>query len=264
MITLSATGFLSAASAQTYAVTPHSARYTLSLLETRMGEISMLDGVLTFDIVKSCEEWTVQSSLDLISGNPEGGVFKLVLDHQATESLDGTRLAFETRTEVNDQVLDVYQGRAEVDMEGRGEAQFVLPKEATVPLPKGTTFPMMAMARNLQAIWGEGQRHVTYIYFDGSELSAWRGSDLVAGKPDPIDDTAQDPDGMAQTEDARRIVTTLFDLSQTDSEPQTTIITDTLPNGVITRLTIDVGFMVAEARLSEILEVSAPVCPGKE
>ena len=116
------------------------------------------------------------------------------------------------------------------------------------------------MRSNLNAAWGQNQVLMNYIYFDGSELSAWRGTDLVAGTPDPLDADAQDPDSMTQIGQAKRIVSTLYDLTHTDAEPITTYISDTLPNGVITRLTIDLGFMVAEARLVEVLANPEPDC----
>lgn len=251
---------LQGAQAQDYSVLPHSARYNITLVEAQVGEVTMLDGGLSIDLVKGCTNWTLQSNLNLAAGNQDGAGFVLVMNQTATESLDGQRFEFKTDIVVNDAPEEIYQGIATLKEDGRGEAEFTLPEQKKVRLPQGTLFPINAMRTNLNAAWGAQQGLMNYIYFDGSELSAWRATDLVAGTPEPLDAKAQDPDGMTKIGQAKRIVTTLFDLTQSDAEPISTYISDILPNGIVTRLTMDLGFMVAEARLVEVLAIPEPDC----
>jgi len=249
-----------AAQAQEYSVLPHSARYSITLIEAKVGEVTMLDGGLSVDLVKGCKNWTLQSNLNLAAGNQDGAGFVLVMNQAATESLDGRRFEFKTDVVVNDAPEETYQGIATLEEDGRGEAEFTLPEQQRVRLPQDTLFPINAMRTNLKAAWGAQQVLTNYIYFDGSELSAWRATDLVAGTPEPLDAQAQDPDGITKIGQAKRVVTTLFDLTHTDAEPISTYISDILPNGIVTRLTIDLGFMVAEARLIEVLAIPEPDC----
>ena len=126
------------AQAQEYSVLPHSARYSVKLVEARVGEVSMLDGSLSIDLVKGCKNWTLQSNLNLAAGNEEGAGFVLVMNQAATESLDGQQYDFNTSVIVNDTPEETYKGTATLDEEGRGEATFTLPEETKVRLPKST------------------------------------------------------------------------------------------------------------------------------
>ena len=255
---LSAFSAQQSAQAQEYPVLPHSARYSITLVEAKVGEVTMLDGDLSIDLIKGCTNWTLQSHFNLAAGNQDGAGFVLVMNQAATESLDGRRFEFKTNVVVNDAPEETYQGIATLKEDGRGEAEFTLPEQKNVRLPEGTLFPINAMRTNLNAAWGAQQGLMNYIYFDGSELSAWRATDLVAGTPEPLDAQAQDPDGITKIGQPKRIVTTLFDLTNTDAEPISTYISDILPNGIVTRLTMDLGFLVAEARLVEVLAIPEP------
>lgn len=252
-------GLTSSALAETPELASHSARYRLSLLEAKIGEVSMLDGVMSFHVIRGCDAWTLQSSLDMAAGQPDGQNFQMAVEHQSREALDGSWLEFDTSFNANGGVQERYAGRAERAADGGVTAQFDYPEKASITLPAEVVFPIQAVEQTVAAFWDGKKRLVNYLYFDGSELDMAKATDLLAGTPDPLMDGAEDPDHLTQG-DSRRIVTTLFDSSQTDSEPRSTYISDTLPNGVITRLTIDMGFMVVEARLVEVVAIAKPKC----
>jgi hypothetical protein len=239
------------AAGQEVSITPHSARYIIQLLETRMGDIASADGAMEISLSRDCDAWTLTTALSLSSAQQDGASFDLRVDSDSREALDGRWFEFDSQVVVGGQVQEAYRGRAEIDADGRGEAVYERPREMSVALDQGTQFPIGATSKSLTALFEEGARISNYVLFDGSGETAIRATDLVAGTPDPTLDGLSDPDGLTTTI-AKRVVTTFFDMTRTDSEPTMTYIVDILPNGVTTRLTIDLGFMVTEARLIEI------------
>ena len=246
--------------AQTVApkIVPHSARYRLSLLETRMGDISSFTGLMRFDVIRTCQDWTTESELHMVADMDGAASFNLTVDHKAHEALDGSWLAFESTADTPNG-KEVIAGRAERRPDGSVVANFTAPKNGTLALPPETRFPIDTIQWNLDALWGKNQRLLTYILFDGSDPFAWRATDLVAGKPVAPRADVSDPNGLLVGQ-MKRIVSALFEVGKQDSEPTTTYISDTLPNGVIVRMTIDIGVMVAEAELVEVLAVPEPGC----
>lgn len=249
----------SPASAEPVKLAPYTATYSLHLLETRVGDIATVDGGMEISVVRGCEAWTSQNQLTMSGGATENPSIEVDAESMIREDLDGRWMEFESTVRVGGNLQEMIRGRAELDEDGRGTARFSKPREVSFPLPKGTSFPISATRDSIRKIWQDGARLVNYLMFDGESPSPMRGTDILAGTPEPVDAKIDDPDRLAQG-DIRRIVTTLFEFSDTDSEPETTYIVDMLPNGVATRLTVDMGFMVVESRLVHITAVPEPDC----
>ena len=240
-----------------FASAPHTAYYEMSLLETRVGDVTSVDGAMRLEITPACDAWTVSNEMHMRSGNGDGAGVELRVLHKGREATSGEALDFETTVYANGQLTDQIKGSATRDATGRGEAVFDLPEPITLPLPAGTVFPLGALDASIEAFFKQNKRLTNYLYFDGSEAGVDRGTDLVAGTPEPVEADQQDPDNLL-TGAPRRIVTTMFDMSQTDAEPRSTYIGDMMPNGILTRLTIDLGFILVEARLSRVSENPLP------
>ncbi|MDW3204507.1 MAG: DUF1849 family protein [Alphaproteobacteria bacterium] len=258
-LVLAGSSLWSAAAAEPVRLVPYTATYSLHLLETRVGDIAAVDGSMDISVIRGCEAWTSQNQLTMSGGAIDNPSIEVDAESMIREDLEGRWMEFESSVRVGGNLQEAISGRAELDEDGRGTATFKKPREVSFPLPKGTTFPITAARDAIDRIWNDGARLVNYLMFDGESPSPMRGTDIVAGTPDPISRSLDDPDKLVQG-DLRRIVTTLFEFSDTDSEPQTTYIVDMLPNGIASRLTVDMGFMVVESRLIEITAVPEPNC----
>lgn len=240
------------AAAEDLSIAPHTARYDVSLLEARMGDIAAANGTMEIELSRGCDAWALNTELTLNTNQADGTGFDLGVVSASQEASDGSWYTFESRVFVGGELQDFHKGRAELDEAGRGEAVFEQPQAMVLPLKSGTKFPIAATLESLGLLFNDGVRISNYVIFDGSGPTALRATDIVAGKPDPTLEGLSDPAGLTNGE-AKRIVTTFFDMTQTDSEPTLTYIVDMLPNGVTTRLTIDLGFMVTEARLIDVV-----------
>lgn len=238
---------------------PYTARYSLHLLETRVGDIASVNGGMDISVIRGCEAWTSQNHLTMSGGAAENPSIEVDAESMIREDIEGRWMEFESTVRVGGELTETIRGRAELDADGQGTATFKKPREVSFPLPKGTSFPISATRESIRQIWQNGAKLVTYLMFDGESPSPMRGTDILAGQPEPIQGGIDDPDNLVQG-DLRRVVTTLFEFAETDSEPETTYIVDMLPNGVATRLTVDMGFMVVESRLIDITAVPAPKC----
>lgn len=245
-------------------ITPHKAVYSIGLLESEMGEVGQVDGAMAIELAKSCDDgWTVSTELRMATGSGDTPAMRLEIVTVDTESLDGRRFTFDSEVRVNGETTERIVGEAALNEDGAGSVTFESPIEGTKPLPNGTLFPINAFRNSLDAVWVRDEKLINYLYFDGSMPEPLRATDIVAGVAEPLPEGLKDPDGLTAgltSQDARRIVTTVFDMSRTDAEPQTTYIGDGLPNGILTRLTIDLGFMVTEARLVELSALNDPDC----
>lgn len=238
---------------------PHSAQYELHLLETRVGDVGQVGGTMDISLAKTCDAWVSSSHLNMHGGDPENPTISVDAISRQSEALDGRWLEFASKVEVDGAPAEAIEGRAEIDEEGRGVADFTAPREVSFPIPKGTFFPVSASQYTLTQIWEEDKTLVNYLMFDGDSPTPVRGTDIVAGVPGSIlADLKGDPTMVSGP--LRRVITTLFDLAETDSEPQATYIVDILENGISTRITVDMGFMVVEALLSRIDPIPLPEC----
>lgn len=249
------------AQADPFKSTPHLAFYDINLLETRMGDITQVDGSMKVSITAQCDAWTIQSDLAMASGNGAGLGVELRVVHESKETVDRTSLEFETEVYVNGSQTELIKGVATRDATGKGEAVFDHPQRTVVPLPSGTVFPLDSVDRSMTEFFEQNTRLLNYLYFDGSEPAVDRVTDLLAGEANVIQPDQDDPDALL-TQAPKRIVSTLFELNQADSEPQSTFISDIMPNGILTRLTIDLGFILVEARLNSVEARPSPsACP---
>lgn len=252
-------GAADATAQQTVEIRPHSAVYSLSLLEASVGEVSSIDGSLEATLTRTCDEWI--SALDMAMYARAGGaqMFELTGVSTYREALDGTRFEFEAENRLNGEDVGSSAGTAVMTPGEGGIVTYTVPEGVSFDLPATTEFPYASVRDMVQAFWVDGERIRTYFYFDGGEDGVLRATDLVAGAPEPVPDGIEDPDGLL-TGEPLRIVTTFFSPEGGDNTPVGTVIGDMLPTGVLTRMTIEVGFMTIVAHLRAVDANQAPVC----
>jgi hypothetical protein len=237
----------------------HEANYRVGLFEARMGEITFVDGSIGISARRGCESWDVVQSSVIQAGSGGTRGFSLAGESEMHEALDGAWFEFDTVVTINETDRQRLSGRAERDADGRPVLDVRRPEPATLALPRETLFLVEGLRSSLDALFVRGKRIHPHVLFDGSDADAVRATDLIAGTPATLAADLEDPDGLTEGE-IKRVVSTFFDLSQTDSEPQMTVVSDILANGVTTRMTIDLDFMVIEATLEEITALPAPEC----
>lgn len=259
LLWLPAPGTVSPARAETVRLIPHEANYSVGLHEARMGAITFVDGSIGISASRGCESWDIVQTSVIEAGSGDTPSFSLAGESEMHEALDGAWFAFDTTVTINQSDRQRLTGRAERDGDGRPILNIERPEPATVALPRETLFLVEALEASVTALFLRAERIHPHVLFDGSDADAVRATDLAAGQPAPLAETLSDPDGLTRGE-IKRVVSTFFDLSQTDSEPQMTVVSDMLANGVTTRMTIDLDFMVIEATLTEVTALPDAAC----
>lgn len=245
------------ADARGFRAAPHSATYTIRLLENRIGDIASVDGYMRIAVTASCGFYRLESELLMQMVGMGEGSSVLKVTSEAEEAVTGQDYRFSTDVFLNDTLTETTRGVAKLDAEHGGTATFERPEPQTITLPPGTMFPFTNLNRLIQAFFEDDAQLDNYISFDGSHTGVDRGTDLKAGDANSIAEDLTDPDGLL-VEAPKRIVTTLYDFSQKDAEPRSTIIADLTSNGITTWMSLDLGFIVLEAKLQDVTATPLP------
>jgi hypothetical protein len=168
-------------------VAPHRAAYSLSLGEAR-GEISKIDGALVIDWGEVCEGWTITQRMKFrMTGNESGDVDTDIV-FSSFESRDGRDYRFSLRTSRDGEVVEDLRGRASLDPDKGGKAEFTMPENTTLELPPGTMFPTAHSILLLNLAAG-GEHQVTRAVFDGATLDGALDVSAIIGNrnaPDAV------------------------------------------------------------------------------
>jgi hypothetical protein len=154
------------ATAQTLA--PHRAAYTLSLGTGGKGDIAAIDGVLAIDLTEVCEGWTIAQRMRFRMSESDGNAADTEIVFSSFESHDGKTYRFSLRTSRDGELVEELRGRASLDPDKGGKAEFQLP-ETTMDLPPGTMFPTAHSLLLLNLAAG-GEKLVSRAVFDGATL----------------------------------------------------------------------------------------------
>lgn len=238
---------------------PHRAVYSLGLLEASVGEVTSMEGILTFDVTQTCTSWDSEGEMTLRINIGGAQSTELVNTTILRESLDGTALQFESSTEMDGSVIEATGGIAQQGDGEEGVIRYTMPRSETVAMPAETLFPTAAAQATLRDFFNGGERISTYFYFDGRPDGAVRATDLAAGTAAAVPAELEDQDGLLAGEPIR-LVTTFFSIQGGDSIPGSTIIGDMLPSGVMSQLVLEVGFIKMIGTLQEVSAHDLPDC----
>ncbi|MDH3236345.1 MAG: cell envelope integrity EipB family protein, partial [Alphaproteobacteria bacterium] len=147
---------------------PHRAAYTFTLKSAkRTSGIVDVGGGMSYEIVDSCDGWTVNQRILLRMINRRNREIRSVTNYSSWESKDGRRFRFSSRTTRNGSLRERYRGTASLNADGTGLAVYTQPKPIRMRLPKGTIFPTAhseLIVRRAQA----GQPFTWRVLFDGT------------------------------------------------------------------------------------------------
>lgn len=137
------------AMAQVQDLVPHRALYKIRPAPAAAGALPLnASGTMAYELTRTCDglEWRQHMDLTASGGGQD---IRLEQTWSGSESLDGKRYRFETRSKHDGSTQPVIRGSAELKDGGEGEAKFTSPGTRTVTLPAETLFPMAALAKGL-------------------------------------------------------------------------------------------------------------------
>ncbi len=161
---------------------PHRAVYDLTLKRASNANVVEAGGRLVMEWSADCEGHVLNQRILTRMVDSEGQ--EVLNDYQVTswESLDGASFRFNSRNEVNGELVEEVAGAARLERPGGpGVVSFTKPEAATLDLPAGVLFPTehtLAVIRAARA----GKRMIELPLFDGSGADALFSTFSVIGE----------------------------------------------------------------------------------
>lgn len=235
------------------------ATYGLTLEKLRNGDkADRSGGQLVTKFERICEGWRVSSQMIFAAGMGGGSMLKLRVENGVEEASDGTLISFASANFLNDDPPIRTKGAAQRFPDGTGRAIFTAPKRQELKLPKGVRFPVSAsreLLRRLEAGHGRRER----ILFDGFAPGAVRAVENVTGRHLKL---SRKPTGDIDLLEGRQWhIESDWTLWGGDEIIQRTSM-QLHENGIASRMVIDLGLMVINAKLTDIRRLAAPQCKG--
>ena len=174
-------------------IAPHRAVYDIGLARTEQGSgVSSAAGRMVFEVTgNTCDGYRTRQRMVVNIGDEEGNLGLLDFRITTFESGDGDRYTFDSRTSVNDELVDAVEGEARRLGESI-EVSLTQPSEKVVRLSGGALFPN----QHLQAIIGAAladRRFLSVDLYEGAgtgeasdEASAAIGAAGAASQEGPL------------------------------------------------------------------------------
>ncbi len=169
LLSAAAIALVACASAQAQTIAPHRAAYSLTLGDARNGGVTAIDGALVIDWGEVCEGWTISQRMRFRMSGGDAGDVDSDISFSSFESRDGKNYRFSLRTSRDGDVVEDLRGRATLDPDKGGKAEFTSPADTTLDLPPGTMFPTAHSLLLINLAMG-GEHLVTRAVFDGATL----------------------------------------------------------------------------------------------
>ena len=244
-------------------IAPHRAIYEISLARSETGSgVSSAKGRMVFEVTGSaCEGYKMRQRMVVNIGDEEGNVGLLDFRVSTFESGDGSLYTFDSRTEMNDEVVEAVEGEAR-----RGDAAIEIslkqPTEKKVTLDSGVLFPSQHMQAIIDAAIANRNFISTDIYEGagtgdasdeaataiGNAMSLSTGNTLRSNvRHWPVSVGYFDPAKSAENELGEELPT--YQMSFTLYE-----------NGVTSDLVMDYGDYALAGSLKTIEPLNSPTC----
>ena len=235
------------AKAEPVQLAAHRATYTLSLDNSREGDVTGVTGQMAYEVTDACDGWAVRQRLDMTLGNRDGQNVHMVSDYLTWESKDGTKLRFHMKQTTDNAVTEQVEGDASLTAIGEGgQIHYTMPQDKMVPLPKGTLFPMAHTAAIITAAEA-GKKFMTLPLFDGTGedgaqntsvfISSWTGPSAA-----PFAELAELPSG--------RVRVAFFSRTKDAQSPDYEVGMRYWSNGVADALNMDFSDFVVDGKLT--------------
>ena len=243
---------------------PHRAAYTFTLKSAkRTSGIVDVGGGMSYEIVDSCDGWTVNQRILLRMINRRNRVTRSVTSYSSWESKDGRRFRFSSRTTRNGSVRERYRGTASINADGTGLAVYTQPKPIRMQLPKGSIFPTAhseLIVRRAQA----GQTFTWRILFDGTTDEGPYGVSAVTGK---ARGTARGDEAEIQKVVGRQgvgkfwpVSLAFFPNNSSKAVPEYELRVGMHANSIARWLVMDYGNFIIDARLAKFKSLPMAKC----
>jgi hypothetical protein len=146
-------------------IAPHRAVYEISLARSETGSgVSSAKGRMVFDVTGSaCDGYKMRQRMVVNIGDEEGNVGLLDFRVSTFESGDGNLYSFDSRTEMNDEVVEAVEGEARRS-NAAIEVSLKQPTEKKVTLDGGVLFPSQHMQAIIDAALADQNFISTDIY----------------------------------------------------------------------------------------------------
>ena len=161
---------------------PHRAVYELSLKRASSANVIEAGGRLAMEWTADCEGHVLNQRILTRLVDSEGQ--EVLNDYQVTswESLDGATFRFNSRNEINGELVEEVAGVARLEAPGGpGVVEFAKPEPGTLALASGVLFPTehtLAVIRAARA----GERMIELPLFDGSGMESVFSTFSVIGE----------------------------------------------------------------------------------
>lgn len=235
----------------------HRAAYRFKLKSSRSdSRVVDIKGGMTYEIVDTCDGWTVNQTIVLNMYDQRGRVVRSVTSYSSWESKDGRRFRFNSRTTRNGRVSERYRGTATLKGDGSGGfAVFTLPKKMRLALPPNSIFPT-AHSELVMSEAKAGEPFVWRILFDGTTNEGPYGVSAVIGKPRTAKTLeqrkAQRLLGKLGKDNFWSVKLAFFPNASRTPEPEYELAVGMHPNSVARWLVMDYGSFVIDAKLAKI------------
>jgi hypothetical protein len=186
VVAIALLAFSPAIPAAAQSVSPHRAAYTLSLGEARSSGLTAIEGALVVEWGEVCEGWTISQRMRFHMTGGDSGDVDSDITFSSFESRDGISYRFSLRTMRDGDIVEDLKGKATLDPDKGGKAEFTEPGE-TIDLPPGTLFPTAHSLLLINLAQG-GEHQVTRAVFDGATLDGALDVSAIIG-----DQTVPDP-----------------------------------------------------------------------
>jgi len=241
----------------------HEALYELSVGRVKYGAATESgSGQFLLRVQRRCDGWLLVTRMDFDIVSAGGREIQMESSSSVEESLDGRSMRFTQESRINGEIVDELVGRAVLppaDSGATGRVLFDKPEGVRLDLPPETMFPISATAWSIEE-YRKGRKVVSYMIFDGGSADGpYVLSDVVTGDLQPLEELPQG-DTALLAGIGWRVIASFFKFGAADAEPLFTQSGEIYENGVITKATLDLGVLEAEARLARLRALPAPSC----
>lgn len=240
-------------------IVPHRAVYKLTLAKAGGGaSVVGADGTMVLEWSESCTGWEVLQRIKLRLVSRQNRIVNADTLYTSSESKDGTRYMFGTKTLYDGKVHEEFQGRAAMKADGSGGTVFYsVPAGKTRQLEKGTMFPT-AHTLHLMRRAVEGKKLDFSKVFDGtSKEGSYRASTVITGPKTPDLKSVQSP---LAGKSAWGMRVAFFPDGKNGESPDWELSVSMQRDGISQGLLLDYGDFSVNAEMEKLEPLKRPDC----
>ncbi len=237
---------------------PYRAIYSLKMEKGEPGgRFTDVTGSTVSSLDRTCDGWSISEEIAMRMQTAPGGEFRRDLAFTAEESKDGRRYRFKSRSMTNDIVED-YEGTAEIAAGAAGRAIFTVPEKREMPLAPGTVF-YVGLTKWLVDLAESGARNGEVMTFDGTDADApEKVTAFIIPEKSPPKNLPGDEKLLAAK--AWHVRMAFFADAGAGSEPEYEIAARVLANGIVTGFQLIFKDFTVQQSLEDLLPAREPSC----